>query len=74
MQYLDTKSEGTIGTITLNHPEKRNALSTPLVDAIVETLDGFARERMRVVVFACTSWHEDMVLRSRCPRTSRRRS
>ena len=36
MQYLDTKSEGTIGTITLNHPEKRNALSTPLVDAIVE--------------------------------------
>jgi len=50
MQYLETKSEGTIGTITLNHPEKRNALSTPLVDAIVETLDGFARERMRVVV------------------------
>ena len=50
MQYLETKSEGTIGTITLNHPEKRNALSTPLVDAIVETLDGFARERIRVVV------------------------
>ena len=50
MQYLETKFDGAIGTIILNHQEKRNALSKPLVDAVVETLDRFSRERMRVVV------------------------
>jgi methylmalonyl-CoA decarboxylase len=34
----------------LNHPEKRNALSSPLIEAVVEALDGFSRERIRVVV------------------------
>ena len=50
MQYLETKSDGMIGTITLNHLEKRNALSRALVDAIVETLDRFSRESIRVAV------------------------
>jgi hypothetical protein len=27
LKYLETKFEGAVGTIILNHPEKRNALS-----------------------------------------------
>ena len=50
LKYLETKSEGAVGTIILNHPEKRNALSSPLIKSIVETLDEFARERIRAVV------------------------
>jgi len=50
LKYLETKSEGAVGTIVLNHPEKRNALSSPLIKAVVEALDGFSRERLRVVV------------------------
>jgi methylmalonyl-CoA decarboxylase len=50
LKYLETKSDGAVGTIILNHPEKRNALSSPLIKAVVETLDGFSQERIRVVV------------------------
>ena len=42
--------DGAIGTLVLDHPEKRNALSRQLVDAVVETLSRFTRERVRVVV------------------------
>ena len=50
MKYLETKFEGAVGTIILNHPEKRNALSSPLIESVVETLDEFAREGVRAVV------------------------
>jgi len=50
MQYLDTKIDDAIGTIVIDHPEKRNALSTQLIDAIVKMLDHFSREQARVVV------------------------
>jgi methylmalonyl-CoA decarboxylase len=50
MEYLDTKIDDQIGTIVIDHPEKRNALSTRLVDALVRTLDSFSREHVRVVV------------------------
>ena len=50
MPYLETTIDGAIGTIILNHPEKRNALSRQLVDAVVETLSRFSRESARVVV------------------------
>ena len=42
LQYLETKIDGAIGTIILDHPERRNALSRQLVDAVVETLDRFS--------------------------------
>jgi methylmalonyl-CoA decarboxylase len=42
--------EGKLGLITLNHEEKRNALSAPLVDAIIEALDDFKRQRVRVAI------------------------
>ena len=31
LKYLETKTDGAVGTIVLNHPEKRNALSSPLI-------------------------------------------
>ena len=50
LKYLETKSDGAVGTIVFNHPEKRNALSSPLIKSVVKTLDEFARERIRAVV------------------------
>ena len=50
LQYLEKKIDGAIGTLTLDHPEKRNALSRQLVDRVVETLSRFSRESVRVVV------------------------
>jgi methylmalonyl-CoA decarboxylase len=50
VQHLEAKMDGAIGTLVLDHPEKRNALSRQLVDAVVETLGRFTRERVRVVV------------------------
>ena len=43
LQYLEIKIDGAIGTIILDHPERRNALSRQLVDAVVEALDRFFR-------------------------------
>ena len=39
-----------IGTITLNHKEKLNALSTELVEGVISALDEFRRGKARVVV------------------------
>ena len=50
MPLIETKTDATVGTITLDHPKKRNALSSQLVDAIVEALADFSRKRIRVVV------------------------
>jgi methylmalonyl-CoA decarboxylase len=50
MPLIESKIDGAVGTIILDHPEKRNALSKKLVDAIVETLANFSDERIRVVV------------------------
>jgi methylmalonyl-CoA decarboxylase len=50
LQYLKKKIDGAIGTLILNHPEKRNALSRQLVDGVVEALSRFSRESVRVVV------------------------
>jgi methylmalonyl-CoA decarboxylase len=50
MGYLEAKLDGTIGTIVIDHLEKRNALSRQLVDALVETLENFAQKNARVIV------------------------
>jgi methylmalonyl-CoA decarboxylase len=66
VQYLQSKIDGAIGTIILDHPAKRNALSKRLVDAIVHTLTNFSRERVRVVVLRAQagakvwSWGHDV--------------
>ena len=50
MPLIQTKTEAAVGTITLDHPKKRNALSRQLVDAIIEALASFSRDHIRVVV------------------------
>lgn len=47
---LVASSEAGIGTIMLDRPERRNALSKELVDAIVGSLARFSEERIRAVV------------------------
>ena len=47
---LEVTVEGHIGTICLDHFEKRNALSLAVADAIMEALDRFAAEKVRAVV------------------------
>jgi len=44
------KVDGFVGTVTLNHPEKRNALSEPLVQGIIEALEDFKARNVRVVI------------------------
>ena len=42
--------EGDLGLITLNHDEKRNALSNQLVEGIITALADFERRQVRVVI------------------------
>ncbi len=50
MALIETKIDGAVGTICLDYFEKRNALSQVLVEAILQALEGFAAERVRVIV------------------------
>ncbi|MBI2312114.1 MAG: methylmalonyl-CoA decarboxylase [Betaproteobacteria bacterium] len=50
MPLILTSVEENIGFITLNHDEKRNALSEPLVRDIIGALADFRRQQLRVVV------------------------
>jgi len=45
-----SRIDGGIGTVTLNRPAKRNALSDGMVDQIVAVLDGFRAASARVVI------------------------
>src|SRR5262245_24290894 len=47
---IQTRSADAVGTITMNHPAKRNALSRALVEEIIAALDEFEKSRTRVVV------------------------
>ena len=47
---LCSQSEGRVLTLTLNRPEKRNALSAELVEALIRALDEAAEQGMRLVV------------------------
>lgn len=42
--------DGFIGTITLNNPEKRNALSQALIDELVEALESLRAARSRAII------------------------
>lgn len=50
MGMIQGRVEGGVGTIALDHPEKRNALSRALVEEMLEVLAGHARAGVRVVV------------------------
>ena len=50
MPLIETKVESAVGTIILDHPEKRNALSRRLINSIIKSLESFRQERVRVAV------------------------
>jgi methylmalonyl-CoA decarboxylase len=54
MLVLSEISES-IGTLILNRPEKRNALSRALIDEIVAALSQFQKQAVRVVVISATT-------------------
>lgn len=50
MPLIRTTRDGFIGTITLDHADKRNTLSSALIDQLIEALDGFRAESVRALV------------------------
>ena len=50
MPYVLSEQQDSIGTLTLNHPEKRNALSNALIEEIIAALDTFNQQKTRVVI------------------------
>ncbi len=55
MALAEAKIEGFVGTICLDHIEKRNSLSGALSDEIIKALDNFNENRVRVVVLRARS-------------------
>jgi methylmalonyl-CoA decarboxylase len=54
MSLVLTQLQDLIGTVTLNHPEKRNALSRALIADIVAGLAQFKSSRARAVILRAT--------------------
>ena len=50
MAFILTDYAELIGTITFNHPEKRNALSSAMLEEIDAALDDFQERKARVIV------------------------
>jgi methylmalonyl-CoA decarboxylase len=50
MALIRTERDGFVGTITLDNAEKRNALSSTLIDALCAALEGFRSDHLRAVV------------------------
>ena len=50
MPFVESSIEGHVGTICLDHFEKRNALSAALVDEIIKALETFVEQRVRAVI------------------------
>lgn len=50
MSLIQVSLNAAVGTITLNHPEKRNALSNPLLHEMADALDQLVEMKARVVV------------------------
>ncbi|MGA8156395.1 MAG: methylmalonyl-CoA decarboxylase [Rhodoplanes sp.] len=50
MPLIKATHEGFIGTIMLDHAEKRNTLSSELINEIIAALDAFRADKLRAVV------------------------
>ena len=50
MTFVHSEYKNQIGTIIMNHPEKRNALSSGMIEEIIESLNHFKKEKARVVI------------------------
>jgi enoyl-CoA hydratase/carnithine racemase len=54
-QHLLTNTDGQIGIVTLNRPERRNALSLGLMTELISVLDELAAEKsIRVIILAAS--------------------
>src|SRR5437763_14249336 len=52
-RYLLQSAEGPVGIITLNRPERRNALSLDLMQELIDCLDRFSSDRgIRAIILA----------------------
>ena len=50
MSFVLTETHDAIGTIVMNHAQKRNALSEALIDEITTALEAFQARRLRAVI------------------------
>lgn len=50
MSLIIIEDRGPVGIVTLNNPEKRNALSNVLLEELIQALDGFEARRARAVI------------------------
>jgi methylmalonyl-CoA decarboxylase len=50
MPLIETWIDDVVATVILDHPERRNALSRQLINALVEAMHEFSREGVRTVV------------------------
>ena len=50
MSLVITELENSIGTITMNHLRKHNALSESLISEIIAALNDFRQQKVRVVI------------------------
>src|SRR3954447_6158040 len=50
MSYSVSEATGFIGTITLDHERRRNALSHALVEEVIAALRSFSESKVRVVI------------------------
>jgi methylmalonyl-CoA decarboxylase len=50
MPFIQSNLENHIGTITMNHPEHRNALSGVLIDEMIEAFEAMKDQKARVIV------------------------
>lgn len=48
--YVLSEQRGHIGILTLNHYDKRNAISRALVAELIEAMDAMARQRVRALI------------------------
>ncbi len=52
-QHLLRSTEGSVGIVTLNRPERRNALSLDLMLELIRCLDDFGRDaNIRAIILA----------------------
>jgi len=50
MSCILSEVDGSIGIVTLNNPQKRNCLSYDLIQDLLNTLNNFQQQRVRVVI------------------------
>ena len=55
MTHVLAELAGAVGTVTLDHERRRNALSHALVEEVIAALQGFRQAKARVVILRAPS-------------------